>query len=54
MTEASEFMVGNVVPPLTQLIYDQADICHGKELILGTMHDVDRQVVCLDTALVWP
>src|SRR4029453_1950058 len=35
MTEASEFMVGDIVPPLTQLIHDQADIRHGKELILS-------------------
>jgi len=54
MAEASEFMVGDVVPPLTQLIYDQANIRHGKELILCTMRDVDRQVVRLGTALVWP
>ena len=54
MAEASKFMVGDVVPPLTQLIYDQTDIRHGKELILGTMSDIDRQVVRLSTALVWP
>ena len=54
MTEASEFMIGDVVPPLTQLIHDQADIRHGKELILGAMGDIDRQVVRLGTALVWP
>ena len=54
MAEANEFMVRDVVPPLTQLIHDQADVRHGKELILGTMRDVDRQVVRLGTALVWP
>ena len=54
MAEASEFMVRDIVPPLTQLIHDQANIRHGKELILCTMRDVDRQVVCLGTALVWP
>src|SRR5262249_52521553 len=54
VAEASEFMIGNVVSPLTQLIHDQADIRHGKELILCTMCDIDRQVVRLGTTLVWP
>src|SRR5215831_1000570 len=54
VAEASEFMIGDVVPPLTQLIHDQADIRHGKELILCTMCDIDRQVVRLGTTLVWP
>src|SRR5262249_33525681 len=54
MAKAREFMVGDVVPPLTQLIHDQADIRHGKELILGTMRDVDRQLTRLGTTLVWP
>ena len=54
MAEASEFVVGDVVPPLTQLIHNQADIRHGKELILRTMHDIDWQLTRLGTALVWP
>ena len=52
MTEASEFMIGDVVLPLTQLIHDQADIRHGKELILGAMDDVDRQVQDVQLELV--
>ena len=54
MAEASKFMISDVMPPLTQLIHDQADIRYGEELILGAMRDVDGQVVRLRTALVWP
>src|SRR5215475_6011398 len=54
VAEASEFMVRNIMPPLTQLIHHQADIGHGKELILCPMSDVDGQVTRLGTALVWP
>ena len=54
MAEAREFVVSDVVPPLTQLVDHQADIRHRKKLILGAMGDIDRQLARLGTALMWP
>jgi hypothetical protein len=54
MAKAGKLMVRDVVPPLTQLIHHQTDIRHRKELILSSVRDVDRQLIRLGTALVWP
>ena len=40
MAEASEFVIRHVVSLLTQLVDDQADITHGKELIAFTMGNI--------------
>ena len=49
---AVQFVIRHVVSPLTQLVNDQANITHGKELIPFTMGDVHGQLARLGAALM--